>query len=64
MRFLVEFGHIFVTYQMRKNIFLWYVRGMIKKLREKCYILYCAAYQRSAICDEIGESDGCNYLIG
>ena len=25
---------------------------------------YCAAYQRSAICDEFGESDGCSLLIG
>ena len=25
---------------------------------------YCAAYQRSAICDEFGESAGCNCLIG
>ena len=25
---------------------------------------YCAAYQRSAICDEFGESDGCSFLIG
>ena len=25
---------------------------------------YCAAYQRSAICDEFGESDGCSCLIG
>ena len=25
---------------------------------------YCAAYQRSAICDEFWESDGCSLLIG
>ena len=24
----------------------------------------CAAYQRSAICDEFGESAGCSFLIG
>ena len=30
-------------------------------MRETCY---CAAYQRSAICDEFGESDGCSVLIG
>ena len=28
------------------------------------YIGYCAAYQRSAICDEFGESDGCSLLTG
>ena len=27
-------------------------------------IFYCAAYQRSAICDEFGESAGCSCLIG
>ena len=29
-----------------------------------CMVGYCAAYQRSAICDEFGESAGCNCLIG
>ena len=53
------------------DISIKWLSGAFEKLHDlfplyitKVALIYCAAHQRSAICDELGESAGCSFLIG
>ena len=41
-----------------------YSKQIVEGLFSFATYIYCAAYQRSAICDEFGESAGCSVLTG